>query len=173
MKKLYILILTFLILLITGCNNKGQTYTPDEVYQIVDDTLTKGELVNLIYLGEFSTTNDDVLIQESDLAYGYIINSEQLPLPTSGDIWNLITTFHNTDDIKTYIINTFTPQLAEKYLTDIFTATANKYIFRNNQLLQCRDLATYPISLIKWQHQPLKIILNEKNKLKVDRKSVV
>ena len=100
--------LVTLILFSSGCNdNKHNFYTPNEVYQIVNDTLTKGEIANLIYLGQFSTTNDDILTPESNLSYGYIVESEQLPLPTNGDIWKLIKTFNNTDDIKTYIRKTF------------------------------------------------------------------
>ena len=168
MKKLYIFMLVTLILFSSGCNdNKHNFYTPNEVYQIVNDTLTKGEIANLIYLGQFSTTNDDILTPESNLSYGYIVESEQLPLPTNGDIWKLIKTFNNTDDIKTYIRKTFIPSLAEQYLMDIFTSNGNKYVFQNNQLLQCRYLATYPISLIKWEHQPIEIIINKQDKLQV------
>ena len=47
MKKLYILILVTLILFSSGCNdNSQQAYTSNEVYQIIDETLTQAELTN-------------------------------------------------------------------------------------------------------------------------------
>ena len=154
------------LLIITGCT-ANRAYSQEEIYQIVDNAPSKGELANLLFLGEFETPNEIELTTENGLTYSYIQHSNQLPLPTKGDIWTLLQSFSSNDDIKAYMNNTFINTLSEQYLSQMITDEGNKYEFQNKQILQCRYLATYPISLINWQHQPLEITINQKNKIQV------
>lgn len=154
------------LLIITGCT-ANRAYSQEEIYQIVDNALSKGELANLLFLGEFEMPNEIELTTENGLTYSYIQHSNQLPLPTKGDIWTLLQSFSSNDDIKAYMNNTFINTLSEQYLSQMITDEGNKYEFQNKQILQCRYLATYPISLINWQHQPLEITINQKNKIQV------
>lgn len=154
------------LLIITG-RTANRAYSQEEIYQIVDNALTKGELANLLFLGEFEIPNEIELTTENGLTYSYIQHLNQLPLPTKGDIWTLLQSFSSNDDIKAYMNNTFINTLSEQYLSQMITDKGNKYEFRNKQVLQCRYLATYPISLINWQHQPLEITINQKDKIQV------
>lgn len=167
MKKLVVLFSLLLGLIMLGSCLADNSYTAGEVAQIVDEALTKGELANLLYLGEFATPVDDALITADGLAYGYVEQDTELPLATKGNIWALIADFTTTEDIKAYMQSTFVPQLAEEYLAKIFTSNGDKYLFQDGQLLQCRTLPNPPLSLIRWQHQPLEILTNQPNELTV------
>lgn len=167
MKKLVVLFSLLLGLMLLASCFADNSYTADEVTQIVDEALTKGELANLLYLGEFATPVDDALITADGLTYGYVEQDTELPLATKGNIWALITDFTTTEDIKAYMQSTFVSQLAEEYLAKIFTSEGDKYLFQDDQLLQCRTLPNPPLSLIRWQHQPLEILTNQPNELTV------
>ena len=112
------------LLIITGCT-ANRAYSQEEIYQIVDNALSKGELANLLFLGEFETPNEIELTTENGLTYSYIQHSNQLPLPTKGDIWTLLQSFSSNDDIKAYMNNTFINTLSEQYLSQMITDEGN------------------------------------------------
>ncbi len=165
-KKLYCLLLV-VCLLMTGCTSTP--YSDAEVNEIVDDALTRGELANLLYTGEFDTNglstarviiDDQFLYEPVELRWG-------VPFAVDGDIEPVLQSFSEIEEIEGYIRDTFVPELASQYISAMFPANAPKYLFEDGKLMQNCSTALYPLSLIKWDHKPLDIIENHKNRIVV------
>lgn len=161
MRKLVVLLL--LALVCTGCSQYAKPaeltqLSEVEIAAIVDEALTRGEIANVLYLGDFwpsaynSYTDDAGVLFRPIEGPPYTHNYVSLPIPDGAD--EQYAALGSRADIAAMFSSTFVSPLAERYYADI----AEQYAFADGSLYLNNSVAVIPLSLIVWQHMPLDIL---------------
>ncbi len=172
MKKLLTLLLLPLLLGLSGCGQAAKL-SDAEIAAIVDAALTRGEIANAFYAGDFSYAKyTDYIMNAAGQALGEIASlspewydafgydGEKTAEPAAA----LFAAPLTEAGFRGVFTSAFVPELAERYLqelTDKFTFTADKAYCNKN-------VPTVPPSLIVWQHEPLRVLSQSAGKIEVE-----
>ena len=133
-----------------------------EIREIVEDALLRGEEANLMYLGEF---NDDHNAPSIEGFEAVNMEVQYNALSSQADVLKLLSGIKSTDDIKDCFYRAFTRQLAEKFINDIFGEAGSKYIFEHNRLYVDPRMPMAPLSLGVWSREPISVVRNTEDEI--------
>lgn len=133
-----------------------------EIREIVEDALLRGEEVNLMYLGEFNYDNKAPSIEGFEAVN---MEVQYNALSSQADVLELLTGIKSTDDIKNCFYRAFTRRLAEKFINDIFGEAGGKYMFEHNRLYVDPRMPMAPLSLGVWSREPISVVRNTEDEI--------
>lgn len=156
------------MLICVGCTPKGeiaeQSRLSDlEIAVLVDEALNRGEIANAFYLGDWWCSVEKFYENDEDILFWQVETiRNSLPIPDGAS--DSYFALKSWNDVEHMFGATFVASLFERYLADI----AEQYVFVDGDLYINEALAVMPLSLIVWQHEPLRVIEQTAERLTVE-----
>lgn len=165
-RRLLLLLSLLLICVVCSVNRdfaEAGRLSEAEIAVIVDEALERGEIANAFYLGDWRHSVENFYEYDEDTLFWQVESiAASLPIPDGAGVQ--YSALDSWADVENMFGAAFVAPLSEQYLTDI----AEQYVFVDGVLYLNEAVAVRPLSLIVWQHEPLKVIEQTAERLTVE-----